>query len=148
MTSVPSDAPDDYAALKELKDKPLWREKLGLTDAMVVPFDPVPIIFIEGYGDLSAVTMYDRLGIKSCKDTDKLRQAKDEVYLKGFTDGVMLVGECKGMKVCDAKPILKSKLIQSGDAMIYFEPESVVMSRSGDECIVALTDQWYLVYGA
>jgi hypothetical protein len=22
-----------------------------------------------------------------------------------------------------------------------------VMSRSGDECVVALTDQWYLVYG-
>jgi leucyl-tRNA synthetase len=21
------------------------------------------------------------------------------------------------------------------------------MSRSGDECVVALTDQWYLVYG-
>jgi leucyl-tRNA synthetase len=31
--------------------------------------------------------------------------------------------------------------------MIYYEPESVVMSRSGDECVVALTDQWYLGYG-
>ncbi len=27
------------------------------------------------------------------------------------------------------------------------EPEKKVMSRSGDECVVALTDQWYLVYG-
>lgn len=44
VTSVPSDAPDDYVALKELKDKPLWREKFGLTAEMVEPFDVVPII--------------------------------------------------------------------------------------------------------
>jgi leucyl-tRNA synthetase len=54
----------------------------------------------QGYGDKSAVTMYERLDIKSPKDTAKLKQAKDEVYLKGFYEGVMLVGECKGMKVC------------------------------------------------
>ena len=44
VTSVPSDAPDDFVALKELKDKPLWREKFGLTSSMVDPFDVVPII--------------------------------------------------------------------------------------------------------
>ena len=54
---------------------------------------------IEGYGTASAVTMCDRLNIKSTKDTDKLKAAKDEVYLKGFYEGVMLVGECAGMKV-------------------------------------------------
>jgi leucyl-tRNA synthetase len=32
VTSVPSDAPDDYAALKELKEKELFRAKFGLTD--------------------------------------------------------------------------------------------------------------------
>lgn len=44
VTSVPSDAPDDFVALRELKDKPLWREKLGLTTEMVEPFEVVPII--------------------------------------------------------------------------------------------------------
>ncbi|GMH30927.1 hypothetical protein Nepgr_032770 [Nepenthes gracilis] len=38
-------------------------------------------------------------------------------------------------------------LIDGGQAIIYSEPEKRVMSRSGDECIVALTDQWYLTYG-
>jgi leucyl-tRNA synthetase len=37
--------------------------------------------------------------------------------------------------------------MDDGFALSYFEPESTVMSRSGDECIVALTDQWYLAYG-
>ena len=44
VTSVPSDAPDDYVALKELQDKPLWREKFGITAEMVEPFNVVPII--------------------------------------------------------------------------------------------------------
>lgn len=102
---------------------------------------------IEGYGTASAVTMCDRLNIKSTKDTDKLKAAKDEVYLKGFYEGVMLVGECAGMKVCDAKPIVRQSMIDAGSAFPYWEPESKVMSRSGEECIVALTDQWYLSYG-
>lgn len=46
-----------------------------------------------------------------------------------------------------AKPIIKQELINRGDALTYYEPESTVMSRSGDECVVALTDQWYLAYG-
>jgi pentatricopeptide repeat protein len=29
-------------------------------------------------------------------------------------------------------------------ALLYTEPEKKVMSRSGDECVVALTDQWYI----
>eukprot|EP00607_Mallomonas_marina_P007653 CAMPEP_0182422418 /NCGR_PEP_ID=MMETSP1167-20130531/8097_1 /TAXON_ID=2988 /ORGANISM="Mallomonas Sp, Strain CCMP3275" /LENGTH=1133 /DNA_ID=CAMNT_0024600465 /DNA_START=65 /DNA_END=3466 /DNA_ORIENTATION=- len=147
VTSVPSDSPDDYAALRELKEKPLFREKFGLTAEMVEPFDVVPIIEIEGYGTTSAVTMCERLDIKTHRDTEKLKKAKEEVYLKGFYEGVMIVGECKGMKVCDAKPVIRQSLLESGDALTYLEPESMVMSRSGEECIVALTDQWYLSYG-
>mmetsp|Transcript_25765 Transcript_25765/g.42990 ORF Transcript_25765/g.42990 Transcript_25765/m.42990 type:complete len:1134 (+) Transcript_25765:61-3462(+) len=147
VTSVPSDAPDDYVALKELQDKPLWREKFGLTAEMVEPFQVVPIIEIPGYGDKSAVTMCEKLDIKSSKEKDKLKEAKDEVYLKGFYEGIMLVGDCAGMKVCDAKPLVRKQLIDAGLALPYYEPESTVVGRSGDECVVALTDQWYLFYG-
>ena len=42
---------------------------------------------------------------------------------------------------------MRQELIAAGHAIPYFEPESCVMSRSNDECIVALTDQWYLPYG-
>lgn len=147
VTSVPSDAPDDYVALKELKDKPAWREKFGLTADMVEPFEVVPIIDIPGYGTTAAATLCEERGVKSSKDKDKLKEIKDEVYLKGFYEGVLLVGDCAGMKVCDAKPVIRKAMMEQGTAMSYFEPEGTVMSRSGDECIVALTDQWYLSYG-
>lgn len=35
VTSVPSDSPDDYAALVDLKKKQPFREKYGITDEMV-----------------------------------------------------------------------------------------------------------------
>lgn len=38
-------------------------------------------------------------------------------------------------------------MIDNQLALAYWEPENLVMSRSGDECIVALCDQWILKYG-
>ena len=38
-------------------------------------------------------------------------------------------------------------MIQNGDALIYYEPDKKVISRSRDECIVAKVDQWLLRYG-
>ncbi|GAB2269236.1 hypothetical protein Dimus_004163 [Dionaea muscipula] len=52
-----------------------------------------------------------------------------------------------GRKVQEVKPIIRKKLIEMGQAIMYSEPEKKVMSRSGDECVVALTDQWYITYG-
>jgi leucyl-tRNA synthetase len=147
VTSVPSDAPDDYVALLELANKPLYREKFNLTDDMVVPFEPVPIIEVPGYGDLCAKKVSEDLKIASTKDAEKLKQAKELVYTKGFYEGVLLVGPHKGKRVCDAKPIIRQEMIDASEAIPYLEPESTVMSRSGEECVVAFTDQWYLPYG-
>ncbi len=80
-------------------------------------------------------------------DKDKLAEAKEAVYLKGFYEGKMLVGAHKGKSVQEAKPLLKESLVSSGEAVLYMEPEKTVMSRSGDECVVALCNQWYLDYG-
>uniref|UniRef100_A0A1B6DI73 leucine--tRNA ligase n=1 Tax=Clastoptera arizonana TaxID=38151 RepID=A0A1B6DI73_9HEMI len=147
VTSVPSDAPDDYAALQDLKKKPPFRQKYGITDKMVLPFEPIPIIDVPEFGSLSAVTAYDKLKIQSQNDKDKLQEAKEMVYLKGFYDGVMLVGKYQGKKIQDVKKLLQKDLVDSGEALIYYEPEKQIISRSGDECVVALCNQWYLDYG-
>ncbi|KAM7320226.1 hypothetical protein ACRRTK_020669 [Alexandromys fortis] len=147
VTSVPSDSPDDLAALRDLKKKQALRAKYGIRDEMVLPFEPVPILEIPGIGSLSAVTLCDELKIQSQNDREKLAEAKEKLYLRGFYDGVMLVDGFKGQKIQNVKKTIQKNMIDAGDAFIYMEPEKQVMSRSADECVVALCDQWYLDYG-
>uniref|UniRef100_H3G7T4 leucine--tRNA ligase n=1 Tax=Phytophthora ramorum TaxID=164328 RepID=H3G7T4_PHYRM len=148
VMSVPSDSPDDFAAFRDLKQKPALREKYGIADHMVLPFEPLPIIEIPGFGDMAAEKVCHDLKIVSQNDKDKLAKAKELVYLKGFYEGVLIVGSQKGKKVCDAKPVMRQELLDAGFGIPYWETESLVMSRSGDECVVAHLDQWYLTYGA
>lgn len=147
VTSVPSDSPDDYAAFRDLKSKAQLREKYNLKDEMVIPYEVVPIIDVPEYGTTAAITVVDQLKIKSQNDSQQLAKAKEMVYLKGFYEGVMLVGDYAGKKVQEAKVLIKEDLKKAGLAIRYFEPESLVVSRSGDTCVVALCDQWYLDYG-
>ncbi|XP_069892406.1 leucine--tRNA ligase, cytoplasmic [Dipodomys merriami] len=147
VTSVPSDSPDDFAAFRDLKKKQALRVKYGIRDDMVLPFEPVPVIEIPGFGNLAAVTVCDELKIQSQNDREKLAEAKEKLYLKGFYEGIMLVDGFKGKKIQDVKKTIQKKMIDAGDALIYMEPEKQVISRSSDECVVALCDQWYLDYG-
>ncbi|KAK6644321.1 Leucine--tRNA ligase, cytoplasmic [Polyplax serrata] len=147
VTSVPSDSPDDYAALVDLKKKIALREKYNIKDEMVMNYEPVPIIEIPEFGSLCAPAVYEKLKIQSQNDREKLQEAKELVYLKGFYDGVLLVGQYKGEKVQNVKKFLQKELIDKDEAVLYYEPEKTIISRSGGECVVALCDQWYLDYG-
>ena len=37
-------------------------------------------------------------------------------------------------------------MIENNEALPYYEPNGLVISRSGDECIVTFCDQWYINY--
>ena len=54
----------------------------------------------------------------------------------------MIVKGYEGRKVMDVKKDLQNQLYDAKQAVKYMEPEKKVMSRSGDECVVALCDQW------
>lgn len=77
----------------------------------------------------------------------KLPEAKEEAYKEGFCHGIMIYGDFKGRAVSEAKELVKESLISSGNAFNYAEPDGLVISRSGDECVAAHLDQWYLNYG-
>ena len=147
VTSVPSDSPMDFMALSDLKAKPALREKFGVKDEWVMPFEVVPCVHIPEFGDACAPIVCEQLKIKSQNEKVKLEEAKGKTYLKGFTDGIMLLGAHKGEPVKLVKQKIRDIMIADGGAIVYSEPEKQVMSRSGDECVVALTDQWYLEYG-
>ncbi|KAJ1824967.1 cytosolic leucyl tRNA synthetase [Coemansia sp. RSA 2675] len=144
VTSVPSDSPDDYAALRDLKKKP---EYYGIDPKWVEDFNPIAVLSTEAYGEMSAPTLCEKLKINSQKDRVQLAEAKEAAYKEGFYSGTMSIGDFKGLAVQVAKQMVRAQLIESGDAVGYAEPEGLVMSRSGDECVVAKCDQWYIDYG-
>ncbi|ESK89942.1 leucine-trna ligase [Moniliophthora roreri MCA 2997] len=143
VTSVPSDSPDDYQTLTDLRKKPEFYK----IDPSWVALDPVPVLTTPTYGDLTAPAVVKQLKIQSQKDTKQLTEAKEIAYKEGFYNGTMLVGEFKGEPVQEAKQKVRDSMIEAGLAFAYAEPEGLVISRSADECVVALMDQWYLDYG-
>ncbi|KAJ1935138.1 cytosolic leucyl tRNA synthetase, partial [Kickxella alabastrina] len=144
VTSVPSDSPDDFAALRDLKKK---ADYYGIKPEWVSGFELVPVITTPTYGEMTAPALCEQMKINSQKDRKQLEDAKEAAYKEGFYNGIMSVGKFKGLSVIDAKPKVREQLIASGDAFAYAEPEKLVMSRSADECVVALCDQWYIDYG-
>mmetsp|Transcript_53622 Transcript_53622/g.96356 ORF Transcript_53622/g.96356 Transcript_53622/m.96356 type:complete len:1288 (-) Transcript_53622:74-3937(-) len=149
VTSVPSDSPDDYAAFMDLM-KPGKRDHLGIKAEWVEPFKLIPIIDVEIDGEIrnmAAEYMCEKLGVQSQKDKEKLLEAHDVCYKLGFDKGIMTAGPMKGKPVKVAKTELKAKMVSESQAFTYSEPEKKVVSRSGDECVVAGIDQWYLKYG-
>ncbi|KFA49605.1 hypothetical protein S40293_06622 [Stachybotrys chartarum IBT 40293] len=143
VTSVPSDSPDDFATVTDLAKK---AEYYGIQKEWA-ELEPVPIIDTPTYGDLCAPFLVKKLKISSPKDTKQLEEAKELAYKEGFYQGTLKIGDFKGEKVEVAKPKVRKQLIDAGEAFAYSEPERKVVSRSGDDCIVSLMDQWYLDYG-
>ena len=93
------------------------------------------------------LALVKQLKIASQKDVKQLAEAKELAYKEGFYNGTMSVGEFKGEPVQEAKAKVRASMIRNSVAFAYAEPEGLVISRSADECVVALMDQWYLDYG-
>jgi leucyl-tRNA synthetase len=143
VTSVPSDSPDDFQTLTDLRKKP---EYYGIDPAWVA-HDPIPVLKTAKYGDMSAPALVKQLKIQSQKDTKLLAEAKELAYKEGYYNGEMVIGDFKGERVEVAKNKVRDQMVARGEAFLYSEPEGMVMSRSADECVVALCDQWYMAYG-
>ena len=150
VTSVPSDAPDDYAAFGDLK-KAKNRAEYNVALAMVEPFVPQHIVDVMGYeGTCMAPVLCDKAKISSQKDRTKLDEVKAVCYRLGFYKAVMAVPEdeeVNGKPVSIVKTVIRARLIRDGLSLPFYEPESEVVSRSGDVCVVALTDQYFIRYG-
>ncbi|KAK3384276.1 hypothetical protein B0T24DRAFT_78771 [Lasiosphaeria ovina] len=143
VTSVPSDSPDDYAMVSELHKKSAF---YGIEQDWVC-LDILPIIETPEYGNMIAPTLIKKLKINSPKDERQLLEAKELAYKTGFYSGKMVFGPFADTPVQEAKALIRHQLLESGDAFVYCEPDGSVVSRSGDECVAAFLDQWYLTYG-
>jgi leucyl-tRNA synthetase len=148
VTSVPSDAPDDWISLEAVKKDPEMKTKYGLSQELIDSVVPISIIEMKGYGDFPAKDMIDRLGIKGPGD-EKLVEAKKQVYKDGYHMGRMkpICGEYAGMKVDVAKDKMRQAMIDAGEAEPFYDLTEEVVCRCGSRVhIKRIDDQWFINY--
>lgn len=145
VMSVPAHAPFDYQALYDLKKEASKYPNIASLSEIV----PISIIETEGYGDIPARDIIDKLGIKN-QDDPKLEEATKEIYSKEFYGGRLKQNTGKFAKkvVADAKEEVKKWILDNNNADILYElNENPVRCRCGAECVVKLLDnQWFLNY--
>ncbi|MBI5698303.1 MAG: leucine--tRNA ligase, partial [Thaumarchaeota archaeon] len=144
VMSVPSHAPYDWIAIKELTDSGL--EKYGVNkDDM----EPISLIETEGFGKHPAIEVCKTLGITSQKQTAKLDEATSMIYKKEFHQGILKnnCGEYAGKKVSEVKLHLTNDFIRKKNAALLWEITGRVVCRCTTLCHVKiLEDQWFLTY--
>ncbi len=133
VMSVPAHAPYDYQALKDIGSD----------------LEPIPIIETEGYSELPARDVVEKFGVKDQKD-ERLKEATKELYLAEFSKGRMKGNTpFPGMKVKEARELVKSRLLEAGDAVRFYEiANKPVICRCGTEVLVKIfRNQWFINYG-
>ncbi len=148
VTSVPSDAPYDYLALKLLQEDKETIKKFGLKADELKAIKLIPIIQTSGYGDYPAPEIIAALNIKKLDDP-QLEEATKDVYKAGYHTGTMRENCAKyaGKRVEEAKELVKAELIQTGKADIMHDLSEEVLCRCGEKVMVKrIDDQWFIKY--
>ncbi len=148
--SVPGHAPYDYAALVDLQKNDQVISKYRLNKEKLKGIQPIALIKLDGYGTFPAVEIYEKLGITSQEDKEKLEKATQIIYKEEFYSGIMLenTGDFVGLKVEQAKEAIIKKLSEINRASHVFETSSKAICRCGGKIIAAvIQDQYFLNYG-
>ncbi len=150
VTSVPSDAPDDYIALRDLQKHPDRITEFGMNANALLAIKPIAIIDSGELGDLAAVKVVEDWKIKDQHQRERLEEAKKLVYKKGFYEGKMgaACGEFAGLPVQSAKDRIKRNLLEQNTAHLFFELTGKVVCRCLTPAVVKVVhDQWFIDYG-
>ncbi|MFC6952502.1 leucine--tRNA ligase [Halorubellus litoreus] len=146
VMSVPAHSPDDYLALQEAKADDARMEQYGIDPAAVDAIEPIPILDIEGYGEIPAKSAVEDAGIESSEDP-ALKEVTQDLYNAEFHSGELHddYGEFAGGVVEDVRDEFKAAYLgEAFDTMQEFSEE--VVCRCGGDVEVAKQDTWFLRY--
>ena len=147
VMSVPAHSPDDYVALQEVKERADDLAAYGIDPDEVRAIEPIPILDIEGYGEIPAADAVAAAGIESSDDPE-LEEVTADLYQDEFHSGVMHeeYGEFAGKTVQEVREAFRDHHRESGafDEMYEFTEE--VVCRCGGAVEVAKQDTWFLRY--
>jgi leucyl-tRNA synthetase len=147
VMSVPAHSPDDYVALQEAKADDERMEAYGVDPAVVEGIEPIPILDIEGYGEIPAADAVAEYDVES-SDDPALEEATKELYNREFHAGRLHddYGEFAGEVVEDVRERFRDAYRDSGAFGTMYEFSEEVVCRCGGDVEVAEQDTWFLTY--
>ncbi len=135
VMSVPAHAPFDYIALRDLQ-----------LAGKYTHIKPVPLIKVEGYGEIPAKDAVEKAGITHQMDS-RMDALTQEIYSAEFSKG-KLFEKFGGKPVRVARDEIAALMIEKYASKIMYEFDTrPVVCRCGNKVKVKiLHDQWFLKY--
>ncbi|MDO9033735.1 MAG: leucine--tRNA ligase [Methanoregula sp.] len=135
VMSVPAHAPFDYIALRDLQQAGKYKE-----------IKPIPLIKVEGYGEIPAQFAVEKAGIANQMDS-RMDALTQEIYSAEFSKG-KLFEKYGGKPVRVARDDVAALMVEKYDSAIMYEFDvRPVVCRCGNRVRVKiLHDQWFLKY--
>jgi len=135
VMSVPAHAPFDYIALRDLQQKGQYTD-----------IRPIPLIKVEGYGEVPAQYAVEKAGILNQMDS-RMDALTQEIYSAEFSKG-KLFEKYGGKPVRVARDDVAALMTEKYDSVVMYEFDvRPVVCRCGNKVKVKiLHDQWFLKY--
>ena len=135
VMSVPAHAPFDYIALRDLQQQGKYTQ-----------IKPIPLIKVEGYGEVPAQDAVERAGIRHQMDS-RMDALTQEIYSAEFSKGT-LFAKYGGKPVRVAREEVAQEMCDKYHSVVMYEFDTrPVICRCGNKVKVKiLHDQWFLKY--
>ncbi|MFB6120926.1 MAG: leucine--tRNA ligase [Halobacteriaceae archaeon] len=147
VMSVPAHSPDDYVALQEVQARADELTEYGIDPEEVRAIEPVPILTIEGYGEIPAADVIAEYGIESSAE-EALEEATQELYGDEFRAGrlVEAYGDFADRTVENVREEFRDHYREEGVFDLLYEFTEDVVCRCGGAVEVAEQDTWFIRY--
>ncbi|SDZ90612.1 leucyl-tRNA synthetase [Haloplanus vescus] len=147
VMSVPAHSPDDYLALQEAKADDERMERYGVDPETVEGIEPIPILDVEGYGEIPARDAVESSGVESSDDPE-LEEVTQELYNREFHAGRLHdeYGEFAGEVIEEVRERYRDEGVDAGRFGTMYEFSEEVVCRCGGDVEVSKQDTWFLRY--
>ncbi|MBN1327904.1 MAG: leucine--tRNA ligase [Candidatus Heimdallarchaeota archaeon] len=148
VMSVPSHAPFDYVALRDLWNNSDMLIKYGLSGNFAADISLISMIKTPGLGDHPAKDIIEKMAIKNQED-EETEKATQEIYKTEYHSGIMRdnCGKYAGTKVSEIKEILiKDLKADNITSSLWETAEPVICRCQTKNHIKILENQWFITY--